>query len=67
MAMLLGSEGQRQKLIAEIAEQFHKPREEVQPVFDEEFAKIDRGAKVKTFVALFASRSVKERLTHPRH
>jgi hypothetical protein len=63
MALLFSPEGQRQRLIAEIAEHFHKPQQEVEPVFNEEYEKLDRNARVKSFVALLASRTVKERLT----
>ena len=49
-------------LITELAVETHKPREEVEAVFNEEMEKLRKQAKVKTFLPLIARRLVKQRL-----
>jgi hypothetical protein len=62
MALILGYEGQRKLFVQELADHFHRPKDEIEPVFNEEYEKVDRSARVKTFVGLFATRHARERI-----
>ena len=56
---------QHQHVISDLCEELHRPQQEVAQVFAEEFDKLDRQAKIKTFLPLITCRIVRERLATP--
>jgi hypothetical protein len=49
-------------IIGELATKLHKPEEEVERVFVEEFERLEKQATIKTYLPLLAQRIVTRRL-----
>lgn len=55
-----------EEAIAELAEETHRPMDEVAAVYAEQFARLKESARVTDYLVLFATRRARERLRNAR-
>jgi hypothetical protein len=63
---IVNAELASEEAIAELAEETHRPKDEVAAVYAEQFAKLKESARITDYLVLFATRRARERLRRAR-